>query len=145
MTGLQALFKLGVITQDERNQLSVADRKWAKEEKHIRPFLESYFAIPQSMLATTDKETIVCRCEEITAGQIHDAVENGHKDSNQVKFVTRCGMGACQGRQCFNAVAHIVADAGGQAISEQSHFRGRPPVAPLTLEQLSGLYEEEAQ
>ena len=143
LAGLQALFALGSITQAERDQHSIDDRKWMQDERHIRPFLEAYFAIPQTMLATTNNETIICRCEEITAGQIREAVENGHHDSNQVKFLTRCGMGACQGRQCSNAVAHIVADAGGQAISEQSHFRGRPPVTPLTLRQLADLCEKE--
>ncbi|MCK5353480.1 MAG: (2Fe-2S)-binding protein, partial [Methyloprofundus sp.] len=143
LAGLQALFALGVLTQAERDQQSVDDRKWMREERHIRPFLEAYFAIPQTMLATPDNDTIVCRCEEITAGQIRETVEKGHDDSNQVKFLTRCGMGSCQGRQCANAVAHIVADAGGQAVSVMSHFRGRPPVAPMTLEQLACLSEEE--
>lgn len=143
LAGLQALHALGAITQAKRDSLSVKERKWVASEHHIRPFLEAYFAIPQNMLATTDKETIVCRCEEITAGQIREAVEQAHGDSNQVKYLSRCGMGPCQGRQCANAVAHIVADAGGQAISVDSHFRGRPPVAPLTLAQLASLSEEQ--
>ena len=139
LAGLQALFSLDVLTQDERDKQSLDDRKWMQDERHIRPFLEAYFAIPQTMLATKDDDTIVCRCEEVTAGQIRNAVENGHGDSNQVKFLTRCGMGACQGRQCSNAVAHIVADAGGEAVSAKSHYRGRPPVSPITLGQLSTL------
>ena len=143
LAGLQALYLLDVLSKAERDQQSINDRQWMKDERHIRPFLEAYFAIPQSMLATKDRDTIVCRCEEITAGQLRDAVENGHGDSNQVKFLTRCGMGACQGRQCANAVAHIVADAGGQAVSVESHYRGRPPVSPITLGQLSGLSEGE--
>ena len=142
LAGLQALFALGVLSQAERNQQSVNERKSMKDERHIRPFLEAYFAIPQTMLATPDKDTIVCRCEEITAGQIREAVANSHGDSNQVKYLSRCGMGACQGRQCANAVAHIVADAGGQPVSASSHFRGRPPVAPLTLQQLASLEEQ---
>ena len=143
LIGLQALFALGVLSQAERDKRSVTERKWVQGERHIRPFLESYFAIPQAVLATPDKETIVCRCEEITAGQIREAVANNHGDSNQVKYLSRCGMGACQGRQCANAVAHIVADAGGHAVSARSHFRGRPPVAPLTLQQLASLSEEQ--
>lgn len=145
LAGLQALFALGVLTQTERDKQSVNERKWMADDRHIRPFLEAYFAIPQEMLATTDKQTIVCRCEEVTAGEIREAVENAHGDSNQVKYLSRCGMGPCQGRQCANAVAHIVADAGGQAVSVSSHFRGRPPVAPLTLAQLASLSAEKAQ
>lgn len=141
---LQALFSLGVISQAERNQQSINPRKQMRKERHIRPFLEAYFAIPQNMLATTDKSTIICRCEEITAGEIRAAVDNAHGDSNQVKYLSRCGMGPCQGRQCANAVAHIVADAGGEALSDSSLFRGRPPVAPLTLAQLASLSAENA-
>lgn len=142
LAGLQALYALGVLTEDERDQQSVNERKWMEDDRHIRPFLEAYFAIPQDMLATKDKETIICRCEEITAGQVREAVEQGHCNSNDVKFITRCGMGACQGRQCSNAVAHIVADAGGEAVSVKSHYRGRPPVTPLTLGQLAALSVE---
>ena len=145
LVGLQALFALGVLTQAERDSQAMEDRKWMNTDRRIRPFLEAYFTIPKKMLATPDDDTIVCRCEEITAGQIRKAVKEGHEDSNQVKYFTRCGMGACQGRQCANAVTHIVDDAGGQEISAQSHYRGRPPVAPLTLGQLADLYEEDAQ
>lgn len=144
LAALQALFSLGVISQAKRDKQSVTERKQMQAERHIRPFLEAYFAIPQNMLATQDKDTIVCRCEEITAGEIRAAVENAHGDSNQVKYLSRCGMGPCQGRQCANAVAHIVADAGGQAVADSSLFRGRPPVAPLTLAQLASLSEEQA-
>jgi thioredoxin reductase/bacterioferritin-associated ferredoxin len=142
LAGLQALFALGALSEQERDKQSKNDRKWMQDDRHIRPFLESYFAIPQSVLATKESETIICRCEEITAGEIRLAVEQGHGSSNDVKYLTRCGMGACQGRQCANAVAHIVADAGGQAVSVESHFRGRPPVTPLTLQQLAGLRKE---
>ena len=144
LAGLQALCALGVISQTERDKKSIHERKQMQAERHIRPFLEAYFAIPQNMLATQDKDTIVCRCEEVTAGEIRQAVENAHGDSNQVKYLSRCGMGPCQGRQCANAVAHIISDAGGQAISDNSLFRGRPPVAPISLEQLASLSREQA-
>ncbi|HFD11744.1 MAG TPA: FAD-binding protein [Crenotrichaceae bacterium] len=145
LAGLQAVYALRVITRQERDEQAVNDRKWMLDDRHIRPFLEAYFAIPDEILATPDNHTIICRCEEVTAGEIRNAVKNGHGDSNQVKFLTRCGMGPCQGRQCANAVAHIVADAGGAPVSDQSHFRGRPPVTPLTLAQLASLSEADTQ
>ena len=145
LAGLEALFALGIISKVERDKQAVNDRKWMRDERHIRPFLEAYYQIPKSLLATANNDTIVCRCEEITAGQIREAVENGHDNSNQVKFFTRCGMGPCQGRQCSNAVAHIVADASGKAIEQVGCFRGRPPVTPLTLEQLAALHKEDAK
>jgi NAD(P)H-nitrite reductase large subunit len=116
-----------------------------REESHIRPFLEAFFRISDDMLQVADDDTLVCRCEEVSAGQIRIAVADGHRDSNQVKFLTRCGMGPCQGRQCGEAVSHIVAVASGQAIQDIGHYRERPPVNPLTLGQLAGLHSEETE
>ncbi len=144
LAGLEAVYQLAGFDKKMRDSKAVQDRKWMRNERNIRPFLEAYFQIPSSLLATADKHTIVCRCEEISAGQIREAVQQGHENSNQVKFFTRCGMGPCQGRQCSNAVAHIVADECGQSVAAMGHFRGRPPVSPLTLGQLAEIDEEPA-
>lgn len=141
----QALYALGRIQRRERDRLASNDRKWMRDDLHIRPFLEGFFHIPGKQLSVPDDDTIVCRCEEVTAGQIRAAVADGHSDSNQVKFLTRCGMGLCQGRQCADAVAHVVAAAGGESVARGGHYRGRPPVTPLTLGQLASLYPGETE
>jgi thioredoxin reductase/bacterioferritin-associated ferredoxin len=145
VAAFEAVRALGFINQNERDVLARDDQQWMHEELHVRPFLDAFFHIPQKMLKVPDDDTIVCRCEEITAGQIRQAVAEGHHDSNQVKFLTRSGMGACQGRQCEQAVANIVAAAGGQGVNEGGHYRGRPPVTPLTLGQLATLFPEERE
>jgi NADPH-dependent 2,4-dienoyl-CoA reductase/sulfur reductase-like enzyme len=144
LAALDVLFKLDIIDQQTRDERGHDDRQKMKSERHIRPFLEKYYQIPKNLLATPDNETIVCRCEEITAGEIRQAVREGHDNTNQVKFFTRCGMGPCQGRQCSNAVAHIVADESGQSAETMGHYRGRPPVTPITLAQLASLTEEKS-
>ncbi|MEA1889477.1 MAG: NAD(P)/FAD-dependent oxidoreductase [Pseudomonadota bacterium] len=145
LAALQAAHDLGRIDQQERDGLARMDRKWMREELYIRPFLEAFFHIPGKLLGVPNDDTIVCRCEEVTAGEIRKAVADGHRDSNQVKFLTRCGMGPCQGRQCADAVAHVVAAAGGQTIDKGGQYRGRPPVTPLTLGQLARLYPGETE
>jgi octopine oxidase subunit A len=145
LAALQAVYALGRIQQDERDRLAANDKKWMREELHIRPFLDAFFFIPGTLLSVPDDSTVVCRCEEVTAGEIRKAVADGHGDSNQVKFLTRCGMGPCQGRQCAEAVAQIVAVASGEKIPESGLYRGRPPVTPLTLGQLASLYPEEQE
>ena len=144
VAAFQALYALGVLDRTTRQRLARNDRKWKREESHIRPFLEAFFRISDDMLQVVDDDTLVCRCEEVSAGQIRAAVADGHRDTNQVKFLTRCGMGPCQGRQCGEAVSHIVAVASGQAIQDIGHYRERPPVNPLTLGQLAGLHSEES-
>ena len=145
LAALQVVFTLGRIQQHERDRLARNDRKWMSEDLHIRPFLEAFFHIPGKLLSVPGDDTIVCRCEEITAGEIRLAVADGHDDSNQVKFLTRCGMGPCQGRQCAESVAHIVATASGESIPQGGLYRGRPPITPLTLGQLASLYPEEKE
>ncbi len=145
LAALQAVHLLGRMDSRERNRLARNDRKWMRDELHIRPFLEAFYHIPGKLLSVPYDETIVCRCEEVTAGEIRQAVADGHSDSNQVKFLTRCGMGPCQGRQCADAVAHIVAAAGGQSVDQGGQYRGRPPVTPLTLGQLASLVPEETE
>ncbi|MCK5897901.1 MAG: hypothetical protein KAG06_02375, partial [Methylococcales bacterium] len=61
------------------------------------------------------------------------------------KFITRCGMGACQGRQCANAVAHIVAAETGKSVNISGLYRGRPPITPITIGQLASLPTEKRQ
>ena len=141
----QAAHALARIDSDERDRLARDDRGWMRAERHVRPFLEAFFRIPESLLVASRDDTIVCRCEEVTAGEIRAAVAQGHDDANQVKFLTRCGMGPCQGRQCAASVAHIVAASGGKRPADGGPYRGRPPVTPLTLGQLASLYPEESE
>ncbi len=145
LTALEAVRALGRVSQHERDRLARNDRKWMREEQHIRPFLEAFFHLPGKLLAAPADDTVVCRCEEVTAGAIRKAISEGHDDSNQVKFLTRCGMGPCQGRQCAESVTHIVAGATGKSLPEVGLFRVRPPITPLTLEQLGSLFPDETE
>ena len=115
------------------------DRRWMLEELRIRPFLESLFHIPKNKLTVRDDDTLVCRCEEVSAGAIRAAVAEGHRDSNQVKFITRCGMGPCQGRQCATTVSQLIGHTLGRPVEEVGAYRIRPPIKPISLTQLAAL------
>ena len=58
-------------------------------------------------------ETLVCRCEEVNASQIIDAVALDCPGPNQMKAFLRCGMGPCQGRLCGLTVTELMAQARG--------------------------------
>ena len=145
ITALQVVCLLGGIDQQQRNQLAKQAKKAKKSEHHIRPFLENWFAVSEDLLTRVEDETVICRCEEVSAGEIRAAIHQEHDDSNQVKFITRCGMGACQGRQCANAVAHIVAAETGKSVNISGLYRGRPPITPITIGQLASLPTEKRQ
>lgn len=76
--------------------------------------------------------TVVCRCEEITAGQIRAAAKDlGAPEMNRAKALCRVGMGRCQGRYCALAGAEILAEALGQPVEAVGRLRGQAPVKPL--------------
>ncbi|MFD5232685.1 FAD-dependent oxidoreductase [Streptomyces qaidamensis] len=52
-------------------------------------------------------DTVVCRCEEVTAGAVREALDLGAGDERTVKLLTRAGMGWCQGRMCGTAIAGL--------------------------------------
>ncbi|MFF4655344.1 FAD-dependent oxidoreductase [Streptomyces sp. NPDC001381] len=60
--------------------------------------------------------TVVCRCEEVTAGAVREAVGSlGAGDLRTVKLLTRAGMGWCQGRMCEPGVAGVAGCAAAPA------------------------------
>jgi thioredoxin reductase len=86
-------------------------------------------------------ETIVCRCEEVTARQITDARESlGARDARTLKSFTRAGMGWCQGRVCGFAAACL--GAGPDATPTADSLSGiakRPLAAPVGIGELAAL------
>jgi bacterioferritin-associated ferredoxin len=89
-------------------------------------------------------DTLVCRCEEISAGQIARTVELGCTGPNQLKSFLRCGMGPCQGRFCGLTVTEVIAKARGVTPQEVGYYRLRPPVKPVTVAELAALPKDDA-
>ncbi|MEQ9330029.1 NAD(P)/FAD-dependent oxidoreductase [Thalassobaculum sp.] len=85
---------------------------------------------PSDGLADT---TVVCRCEEVTAGEIRQAVAAGAHGPNRTKTATRCGMGACQGRMCGQLLSQVVARETGRTVAEVGALRIRPPLKPVPM------------
>ena len=139
VAAFESVRALGYMNEKQRDEAAREDQRWMKDDLRIRPFLEALFRPPSALLSESEDKTLVCRCEEINAGEIRCAIRAGHEDTNQIKFLTRCGMGPCQGRQCDNAVSQIVAHELGVDMLVAGGYRIRPPIRPLTIEQLAAL------
>ena len=72
-------------------------------------------------------DTIVCRCEEVTAGRIRQEIANGLVSIAAIKRATRAGMGRCQGRFCATSIARLCPDAP----SAEAFAAPRVPVKPV--------------
>ncbi|MFE3068182.1 NAD(P)/FAD-dependent oxidoreductase [Streptomyces sp. NPDC059247] len=80
--------------------------------------------------------TDVCRCEEVPAGRVREAVDElGARDARTVKLLTRAGMGWCQGRMCGTAVACLAARGG----APEPPAERRPLAVPVPLSALAAL------
>ncbi len=108
-----------------------------------RVFLDTLFRPPEHFRIPAG-DTIVCRCEEITAADVLGAVAIGATGPNQLKAYLRTGMGPCQGRLCGLTVTELMASARGVTPQEIGHYRLRAPVKPITLAELAALPKTEA-
>jgi octopine oxidase subunit A len=114
----------------------------AKAERG-RAFLDILFK-PAKQFRIPSGDTIVCRCEEVTAQDILDSVAIGATGPNQLKAYRRTGMGPCQGRLCGLTVTELMAEARGKTREEIGYYRLRAPVKPIMLSELASLPKTEA-
>ena len=56
-----------------------------------------------------DDDVLVCRCEEITKGEIRRAIHEGMLTMTEIRRYLRAGMGLCQGNTCGRIVKVIIA------------------------------------
>ena len=84
-------------------------------------------------------ETLICRCEEVTFGQIEEALGEEMQLIGAVKRRTRVGMGRCQGRYCAPVLDALLAERFGRVRDEFTGFAPRVPVKPVAIEDLARL------
>ncbi len=86
----------------------------------------------------SDEELFICRCEEVTQGEIIGAIQDGAQSLNDIKRTTRAGMGLCQGQTCRRLVGQLLQEHGrqlGEVFPRPPTFR--PPVRPIKLGELA--------
>jgi NAD(P)H-nitrite reductase large subunit len=138
LAGLIAAKDLGYAVSDRQ----LADTRAAR--KHHRAFADlvsDVFAIKPDVYETITDDTLVCRCEEVNAGQIRAAATQWGANINFVKGVTRCGMGYCQGRVCGPLAEALVCRALDRRPEEIDAFHARAPLKPVTAGELASLAE----
>lgn len=141
LAAIDAAWRKGMIDLAEKQRRSDLILTDMATHKAIRPLLDTLFPPPPDICAPPDESTIVCRCEEVTAGGVREAVALGAMGPNQLKAFTRCGMGPCQGRMCGLTVSELVAGARGEAVPDVGYYRIRPPIKPVTMGELAAMSE----
>ncbi|MGW7427097.1 FAD/NAD(P)-dependent oxidoreductase [Streptomyces sp. NPDC054813] len=107
----------------------------ARTRARLRKFfaaVDTAYVPPAHWTEQVTDDTVVCRCEEVPAAAVREAVEKlGATDLRTVKLLTRAGMGWCQGRICAPGVAGVAGCAAGPA---KRSFARPVPLAALAKE-----------
>ena len=86
-----------------------------------------------SFVPGSDDDMLICRCEEITKGEIRRAVHDGMYHITEIKRYLRAGMGLCQGQTCETLVKQIIAEELGLGSADVAPGVSRAPVRPVDL------------
>lgn len=120
---------LGLETPD----VTAEKRRLARFDRFARGVAQA-FPWPAETAAGLPDETVICRCEGVTAGELRRTVDFGGGEVNRAKSLGRAGMGRCQGRYCELAAAEIVAGRAGHACAAGAgRLRGQAPVRPAPI------------
>jgi NADPH-dependent 2,4-dienoyl-CoA reductase/sulfur reductase-like enzyme len=137
VTALAIIAQLEAIDQATRDRAAGPLLRRLADARRIRPFLDSLYR-PRDENRVPQDDVLVCRCEEVSAGEVRRIVALGCEGPNQAKSFGRCGMGPCQGRMCGLTVTELIADARKVPPASVGYYRIRPPIKPLTLGELAG-------
>lgn len=142
IAGLAAARDLGRLSEAAAETAIKREQPGLARQRRFAALLSALFAPAAGLYALAHDDTVICRCEEVTLGIIRRAVADGAADVNEVKGLTRAGMGNCQGRVCGELIARIIAAETGRAgdpaaIQSAGCFTARPPIHPLPLETIA--------
>lgn len=136
MVGFEIACRLGRLSRAECDRQTAGLARQLTRARGLRRFLDALYR-PKLEHRVPADAVPVCRCEEVTAGELRAQVALGCLGPNQLKSFSRCGMGPCQGRQCGLVVTEIIAAERGVEPEAVGYFRVRSPIKRVTLGQLT--------
>ena len=162
LAGMAAAESLGAASADQARALrSELDRLNGTSAKPIHAYYRRWM---HSLINADGWDAYTCLCEEVTRRELCDVqppkyleweseqmssrslktlMNDGPVNQDQIKRLTRAGMGYCQGRRCREQVSLLLAEEAGIDVSQVPMPSYRPPVRPLPLRIMSA--EEEDQ
>jgi len=146
IAGTSVAKNTGFLSLSREKQIRQEIQSDLHQQHRFGDLLSDLFTPPAGLVSLLKDDTIICRCEEITLGEIKDAIQMGARSIGEVKMLTRTGMGNCQGRMCEHTVAAIIADQlAGEGVTREDvgYYSIRPPLHPLPQSFLADAVPEE--
>lgn len=139
LVGNEVARHLGVIPGKEADDRLSRLKKRIANFQWYQLFLKNIYTFRPGILDLLTEETIICRCEEIPYETISRLIENKSPRLEQIKLLSRAGMGRCQGRFCYPTLLGIFSKRLSADKACDQDFTGRIPAKPLPLESLFDL------
>jgi NAD(P)H-nitrite reductase large subunit len=137
LAALSILLNLAKISSDTFLARSTPLKKARNQHLRFGGYFNAQHKIPGEIIRSIAEEAIVCRCEDITMGEIKTAVLNGCATPDAVKKAVRTGMGICQGRTCAPIIYEVIAALKGTAADHIFPLSVRTPLKAVALKALA--------
>jgi NADPH-dependent 2,4-dienoyl-CoA reductase/sulfur reductase-like enzyme len=137
VAGLAAARALGKPGANGRRRQEQQARKRLARAKGFAEVTARMMQLKPALIDLITEDTIVCRCENVTAKQVIDAI--GFESDftlRGVKIHTRAGMGFCQGRMCSHLIARLIARKTGRVLESIHPDTAQAPIKPVPLRAL---------
>ena len=133
IAGLSAAAHIGKLDVARAEWLRAPVRASRRRLQRFAAMVNVLFGPRPGLFETLAGDTLVCRCEEVTANEVRACVREGCASPKEVKDWTRAGMGLCQGRICRSLVAQMIAEERRQSPAEVPRGSVRPPIKPVPI------------
>lgn len=120
-----------------------APREVAKRIAGIRIQEEQVTQPMNNYVDHISDDTIICRCERVTAGEIRGLIRQGYRDLNEIKAITRAAMGSCGSKTCHSLLFRLFRDE-GIILSDVTDTTRRPIFIEVPLKVFAGAGSENA-
>ncbi len=144
LAGLAIARRCGAIDDNSFRLLRAPIIRRLDKLRRFRFALDNLSQLRPGLSTLAKEETCVCRCEELKRGEIEPAITAGCTTYRTIKTATRIGMGRCQGRMCWPAMARFVASKTGQPMEKVGNRSVRPPIIPITLGEMAEMEPSDA-
>ncbi len=139
IVALNLLYRLDRLKLEKRDELATRAMQDMQQLNRFRAFIDSLYR-PRDIHRMPEKSSVVvCRCEEQNLAQLEQAFGEQASGPNELKLMTRCGMGPCQGRMCGTTVSELLAKWRNTGVANVGYYHLRSPMRLLNLEELAKL------
>ena len=133
VAGVSISHAMGYLSEADQTRLVQPARRRLQKINRIRKVLDRISEPRPGFYERVKDDTVICRCEEITYGELKQAVAQGAGRLEDVKRMTRMGMGSCEGRMCGPTLIEHMRQIMKAPPEELGYLRPRPSIKPVAL------------